>query len=839
MTKYLIPALGAILLLSFWFLGSHPTSTASKDKESDKMYPYEERYLHKQFPHYTSGIEARKSALYEVQRLSDLGYRTAGIWQTQGPGNIGARINTIAIHPTNPRILAIGYANGGVWITEDSCNTWRPVFDEQALCSIADIVFHPKLPQTLFVATGDKNIGSYFSIGNGLFRSDDMGKSWSYSGLEDAVILSNIVIDTANTDIMYAGAMGPVYEENDARGLYKSIDGGKSWSKSLTIDNRTGIIDIEIHPANSDIIYVSAWTRLRNNRQSSVNGANAGVYKSIDGGSNWTKLANGLPDTVTSRVNIAMAPQDPDVLYCMVVDADTQNPRGLFRTQDGGSSWDSIEIADGDFFSCLGGFGWYFGDVTVSPLDINEVFIQGIDLWSVTVDNTMGTLDLAADKWWTYIVHADKHDMVIQANGTAYLATDGGLYRADISKEEWYWEDVENIPTTEFYRTAYRPFVTESYVGGAQDNGTTWGNSQFITEWERVFGGDGFQPAFHNSKSEVWFVETQRGAIRYTDNNGQTFKNATEGIEGPRHWDMQYILSPHDNDVMFTATDRVYLSVGLPPLWSPISDFITDGPYPSLVAQATTLDQSPIDENVMAVGTTNGLVWVTSNGGVTWDSVQAGLPVGYVSCIKMSPIDKNVMYISYSGYRDGDYTPKVYRSRDLGNTWESISSDLPQVAVDDIFIYPYKGDSILFLGAEGGCFVSKNSGQNWERLGDNMPIVSVTDLDYDPINNELIAATYGRGIMTFNLNQAGISPEYSITDELAMMELLVYPNPSSQTLTIEAEGASIQPIEIISISGQKVYTGQLSKTLSIDVSQWPKGVYLVKSNEGVRKFYKN
>jgi photosystem II stability/assembly factor-like uncharacterized protein len=794
----------------------------------EKLYPYEGLYLAKQYPNQEVGIQAREAAIRNAIHQMENGMRSDGVWEVQGPGNLGGRVNTISVSPFDDNIIFIGFSNGGVWRTLDAGENWEPVFDGQPLTAIGDITFHPEEENTVFVGTGDPNIGGYYFVGNGLFKSEDLGQNWTYLGLKDQSIISTIAISSINPDLMYAGTMGKPYERNQDRGVYKSIDGGQTWEQSLFIDEQTGVIEVIVDPNNDQIVYASTWTRIRTNKESTINSDMAGVFRTTDGGATWTRLTNGLPVDPFSRVGIAMSPDNSKVLFCVIIGTN-QNPEGLYKTEDGGASWEKWNIMNDEFANYTRGFGWYFGKLGVYPGNENKVFLLGVDLYLAEKKDTVEFVK-AAPGWGTYEVHADKHDIVF-ANGKAYLGTDGGLYKTVLSEDTLIWENAEDIPTNQFYRVAYNPHDPDYYVGGMQDNGTGGGNKFGIKSWDRIRGGDGFQPAFYKSDPLVWFAETQRGGLSYSEDGGASWQSFTQGLGGNRHWDMQYIISPHNDSIVFTVTSKVMVSrSGLPEQWEELSDTIVDFSKDAFIHQGTSIDQSSINPALIYAGTSDGLVWGTTDGGSNWIHFEDGLPDRYVSSIKASPNVESNVYVTFSGYRDGDYTPHIFKSEDYGQTWTAIHGDLPNLAINDVYVYPYKTqDEVLFVGTDLGVYFTVDNGMSWERLGENMPMVPTFDMDLNHEYNQLIAGTYGRSIMTFELDQIGITQEVSTTNQPDVVDLKVYPNPVIEKLFIKCEGPEEKVASLYSYDGRLVKEAMIQYGRGeIDVSNFPGGKYFLK-----------
>lgn len=808
--------------------------------EPDDYFALQRSYPDKAFSikGYARGVEQARQSLAFRNGFQGFGEE----WVVRGPGNIGGRANTIAVHPENENIMYAGFARGGVWKTTDGGQNWLPVFDDQSFLSIGDIEIDPTNPDVVYVGTGDPNISSQPGIGNGIFKSEDAGATWQYMGLEEQRIISQVRVNPQNPNIVYAAAMGLPFERNAQRGLYRSEDGGQNWEQVLLISDQAGVIDLAMHPADPNILYAAGWDRIRNNQESTITGPGAKVYKTTDGGDNWSLLQGGLPQEEIGRVGLAISPSNPEVVYALYVGTDSQ-VYDVFRTDDGGENWAPVVNFGGQQgleSGVLGGFGWFFGQIRVNPADPNDFFILGVDLWR-TRDGGQ-SWEEATPPWYFYEVHADKHDLVFTSSGSLLLATDGGLYRsADDSQS---WQDIENIPITQFYRVAYNPHQPGLYYGGAQDNGTTGGGA-LEEEWPRILGGDGFQVAFRPDIPEVMYAETQNGNIYVSLDGGFGFNDATDGIDSDdrRDWDMQYIISPHNPDVMYTGTFRVYRSnAGAIPYWEPISEDLSDGLILNpRYHNITTIDESPVVEGLLYVGTVDANVWRSDDTGENWLEVKDGLPERYVTSVKASPAFADWVYVTFSGYKDNDFIPRIHRSKSRGDSWEDISGDLPDLAINDVYILPGHQDSILFVATDGGVYGSLNSGQSWERLGLNMPYIHTYDLAWNEERNELVVGTFARSIMSYPLDSILAIPQDTVMTSAGSplvadnSFLKVYPSPAKDWVRFgfqNIEPGRAYELAVLNQKGQVVLRRQGNQSgfveEEVSVSRLPAGMYTAK-----------
>lgn len=764
-----------------------------------------------------------------------------GQWTVQGPGNLGGRVNAIAINPQDENIIFIGFSHGGAYRTLDGGNSWTPVFDEQTSLYISDIAIDPINTRTIYITTGDHSGGFYCGQGNGIYKSLDNGNTWNYLGLSETRVLSEVLIDYKNPNIVYTASLGYSYSKNEHRGLYKSIDGGMNWNKILFINDSAGITDIAMHPTDPEILFAVSWNKLGTNNRSVINGPDGQIYKSVDGGNQWKKLTNGLPsDSINGRIAIAISQSNPNIIYARYVrtyrcgNQLTNNLYAIYRSDDTGESWielPSLQSGSGLNCDCTGGFGWYFHSIAVNPKDPDDLYILAVDMFRSKDGGHQW--ELAVPGWNSYVVHADKHELKFFSNGDKLLGTDGGLYKGYEDQDQW--DDIENIPTNQVYRVAHNPNEPGLYYGGLQDNGSTGGNDSLINSWERIYGGDGFQMAFKKDDPLIYYAEYQNGNLQQY-NNGN-WDNFTRRLNGSKNWDFPYMISRHNSRKLIAGSNAVYFNAhDSSANWSAISpNLVSSVRYPSRSNPTiTTLDESPLDSNIIIAGTVNGNIWITNEFNTNWRNVSS-LPAAYVTSVKTSYINPSVFYATLSAHRSNNFTAYVYKTEDNGNSWQSIHSDLPQLPVYDVLVYPHGNDSVLFVGNHIGVYASLDAGNSWLRVGDNMPFIEVFDLEINEIENTLIAATFGKSIMTFPIDDI-LKTIVSVKDQAASIPIYVYPNPANDEIRILGlpDFNNISEISIVDHIGKIVLRApkDIQANKRINIAHLPNGLYFLRVQSG-------
>jgi photosystem II stability/assembly factor-like uncharacterized protein len=741
-------SLFAVVAMAMLAVACSPRPGFYHNRLEDKSMPNEMFALERSYPDTFFDWKGWRRVLREIraEATSQAHARIPGCgnnsveWTMQGPSNVAGRCNALAAKPDDENVVLAGFSTGGIFKTVDGAANWYPVFDDNIELSIGDITFDPSNPNIVYAGTGDPNGPSVAYNGNGVYKSTDAGESWSHLGLADKGIISKVVVNPANTQQIFAAAMGNPYVRDAERGIFRSNNGGATWEKVLFVSNQAGASDLVMSPANPNILYASFWDRIRNNKESVIFGPNAKIYKSSDGGSTWTQLTSGLPTGTLGRTGLAVSQTNPDKLYVLYIDS-LSTPHSMHKTTDGGTSFTPVNITSLE--DACGNFGWYFGKIRLNPLNDEDVYFLAILIWRKQA---------GSNSWMSAAGgHADSHDLIFTPSGRRYWANDGGVYRNNPG--QMIWNKSKNLPTTQIYQVSVNPHEPSLYWIGTQDNGIQkgTGGSQ-INNWVSIFAADGFKCAFDPSDPQKYWIEIQNGTVHQTTDGGVTWNFGTPclGTNDRCNWDTPLFMSKHNSGRMFAGTFRAYVSEGSG--WAPISGDLTDGIiYGPRFHTVSCISESPLVAEKLLAGTTDGNVWRRDPAG-TWVQITGNLPERYVTSVEYSPTLSNRIFVTHSGFRDNEKIARVHRSDDNGASWVNISGNLPQVPVNDIFIIPGHADTLLIAGTDGGVYYSRNSGQKWSPLGSNFPSVPVFDLDIHPFRNELVAATYARGIWTMPLD---------------------------------------------------------------------------------------
>ena len=694
-----------------------------------------------------------------------------------GPALMSGRINDMETHPTNPRIIYAGTAGGGVWKSNDAGTTFNPIFDDYCQ-SIGAVAVDPNSPDNIiYVGTGETWTRNSVSVGDGLYKSTDGGTTWTKMGFDKSERIANIIINPNNSDEIYVAVLGALWSDSDERGVYKTTDGGATWNKVLYVDEKTGCADMAMDPSNPNVLYASMWEFRRTGWSFNSGGDKSALYKSTDGGATWNKIHNGFPEGKLGRLAIAVAPSDTNILYT-VIEAEEDSRKGLYRSDDAGQSWTQL---NNDFGITVRPF--YFSRIVVDPRN-PDVVVKGGLTGSISRDGGKTFKSLGN-------MHSDIHDIVFDINDSdrMYVGTDGGVYRS------WNggttMEIVENLPLSQFYHVSVDNAEPYNVYGGLQDNGSWYGPSRSTggieaRDWNSVGGGDGFRVYRHPTKNIIYSeMQGAENVWRYDADNQLVKTIQPLPVEGnPKlrfNWNAPMALSAHQPDRFYMGSQFVHKSEDMGDTWEIISpDLTTNDPKKQNQEDSGglsmdnsgaenhttifTIAESTLDENVIWVGTDDGNVQVTRNGGKTWtntvDNIQ-GLPKNtWVYHIEASVHDKGTAYAVFDGHTRGDMKPYAYKTTDYGKTWTNIITDEVVGFVRNIQ-EDYVNPDLLFLGTEFGLYITLNGGKSWSKFTKNMPSVAVHFIDLQAQTNDLVMGTHGRGVIIID----DISPLREINAE--------------------------------------------------------------------------
>ena len=692
-------------------------------------------------------------------------------WRAIGPAFASGRIADIAIHPNDEHTWYIAVGSGGVWKTENSGVTWKSIFDGQSVYSTGCITIDPHNPHRIWLGTGENVGGRHVAYGDGIYLSEDDGKSWKNMGLKETQHISKIIVHPDNQDVIMVAAQGPLWNKGGERGFYLSSDGGQSWERTLGDDEWTGVTDIVIDPRTPDVVYAATWQRHRTVAAYMGGGPLSGLHKSEDGGVTWTKLSKGLPKGNIGKIGLAISPQNPDILYAAIELNRTKG--GVFKSTDRGASWkkqsNTVSGATGPH---------YYQELYASPHEFDKLYLMDVRV-QVSEDGgkTFNRMQ-ESDK------HSDNHAIVFRADDPDYLliGTDAGLYETFDGTDNWRF--VSNLPLTQYYKVAVddqEPFYW--IYGGTQDNGSHSGPSRTNeregirnAHWYKTLGADGHQSATEPGNPDIFYAETQQGGMHRIDRltGEQIFiqPQAREGEDYERYnWDAPIVVSPHNPARLYFASQRVWRSEDRGDSWTPISEDLTrdeervslpimgrvqswDSPWDvgamSNYNTITSLSESPLQAGLIYAGTDDGIVQVTEDGGANWRKIEVGSMPGvpataFVNDIRADLHDVNTVFIALDNHKYGDLNPYLLKSTDKGMTWTSIADGIPEKTLVWRTVQDHVDAGLVFAATEFGIYVSFTGGGEWMKFSSGLPTISFRDITIQKRENDLVAASFGRG----------------------------------------------------------------------------------------------
>ena len=709
-----------------------------------------------------------------------------------GPAFISGRVTSLAVNPSNRAQYYVGVASGGVWKTDNAGHTWNPVFQNEGAFSIGDVKLDPHDPAIVWVGTGENNSQRSVDYGDGVYKSEDGGKSWTNVGLKHSEHIGRIAIHPKDGNTVFIASEGPLWSPGGDRGLYKTMDGGKTWKRVLNVSENTGFADVAIDPVDPDTIYAAAYQRRRHVWTLIDGGPESAIYRSVDGGNTWNKLKSGLPTVDLGRIGLAISPVDHNVVYATVEAAEGKG--GIFRSSDRGATWERRNPYDET--------AMYYAQIFADPKSVDRIYVMNV-LIRVSDDGGK-TLHTLGEKF----KHVDNHVIWIDPTDTNYylVGCDGGVYESFDRGANWSYK--ENLPVAQFYDVAVDNSTPFYYVyGGTQDNQSVGGPSRTLKvngigneDWFITQGGDGFRSVIDPEDPNTVYAELQYGnLIRFDRRTGQRLgiqpQPGPDNVSLRWNWDSPIIISPHSHTRLYFAANKLFRSDDRGDTWKAISpdltrqidrdklpvmgriwgpDAVAKNASTSFYGNIVALSESPHKDGLVYVGTDDGLIQVTSDAGGKWTKYDKfpGVPnMTYVSRLLASQHNANVVYASFDNHKMGDFKPYLLKSVDNGRTWNSIAANLPEngavLAIAEDPVNP----QLLFAGTEFGLFFSIDGGGHWTQLKGGMPTIAVRDIVIQKRENDLVIATFGRGFYVLD----DITPLRSLNAQALQQSSAVFP----------------------------------------------------------------
>lgn len=690
----------------------------------------------------------------------------AGIkFRNIGPALTSGRISDFAVNPKNFNEYYVASASGGVWKTMNNGTTYEPIFDSQGSYSIGCVTLDPNNTNVVWVGSGENNNQRSVAYGDGVYKSEDGGSTWKNVGLKTSEHIGKIIVDPRNSDVVFVAAIGPLWAAGGERGVYKTTDGGKTWNQVLKIDEHTGVNDLIIDPRNPEVMYASAFQRRRHDYGYVSGGPGSGMYKTVDGGKTWDKINTGLPKDDKGRIGLAISPADPEYIYAIV---EASKDGGVYRSTNRGASWQKMSGHQTT--------GNYYSEIIADPVNPNR--IHSMDTYNSVSDDGGKTFRPLGEK----SKHVDNHALWINPSNTNHMLNgcDGGIYETRDGAKTWEYKS--NLPVTQFYKVEVDNTEPFYFVyGGTQDNFSLGGPSRTRNEngivnsdWFVTNGGDGFESAIDPFNPNIVYAQSQHGGlVRFDKATGESNSIQPQSRKGENeyrwNWDAPLFTSVHKKGRIYFAANKVFRSDDYGNTWSVISDDVTRSldrnklPFmgrvwgidavgknsgAALYGTVSALSESPKNENLIAIGTDDGLIQITTDGGKTWNKTETfpGIPsMTYAYHLQFSQHDENILYATFNNHKRGDFKPYILKSVDKGATWAPVHSNLPErgstFSIAEDFIDP----NLLFAATEFGVHFTNDGGKTWRQLKSGLPTIGIRDMAIQKRESDLVLASFGRG----------------------------------------------------------------------------------------------
>ena len=754
----------------------------------------------------------------QVNAQTDIGAVVSNLeWRELGPAVTSGRIADLAVVPSKPQVFYVGTASGGVWKTKNHGASWIPLFDDQPTASIGDVTLAPSNPNIVWVGTGEPQNRQSSPWGAGVLKSTDAGATWEFKGLEETRHIGRIVIHPRNPDVVYVAAVGHLWGPNEERGVYRSMDGGSSWDKVLFVDQHTGAIDLVMDPGDPNTLFAAMYQRQRTGFGFNGGGPGSGIYRTLDGGDTWIELTGGLPEGDKGRIGLDIYAQDGNLVYA-IVEADSRDPTrrfsfggggsqrprrsGVFRSLDRGNTWERMSTTNPR--------PMYYSQIRIDPSNPDRIYVLGTQL-SISDDAGKTFRNDGARE-----IHVDHHALWIDPNDPDHLilGTDGGVAGSFDGAETW--REYDNLAISQFYQITVDMRDPYYVCGGLQDNSSWCGPNRTLSihgprnnDWYEVSGGDGFFNVVDPTDPTIMYSESQGGYISRVDvttGEGMRIRPVARPIAGADeeeadreyrfNWCTPIVISAHDPATVFVGANVLLKSPDRGVSWQEISPDLTKqldrtefeimgvpGTEPmmspndgiSTYGNITSISESVLNPDVLYVGTDDGNLQVTRDGGATWSNVVSNirrLPERtYASRVVASRFSEGRVYATFDGHRNDDYAAYVFKSEDFGEHWTQITNGLPHGWSVNVIVEHHNNPDLLFVGNEIGVFFSVDMGNDWIRLKNNFPTVPVDDIVIHPRDNDLVAGTHGRSAWILD----DITPFEHLTPEILESTVHLFP----------------------------------------------------------------
>ncbi|MBK8698799.1 MAG: glycosyl hydrolase [Saprospiraceae bacterium] len=733
----------------------------------------------------------KEKPLWSEELFSSLKFRSIG------PAFMSGRIADVAVHPNDANTWIVAVGSGGVWKTTNRGTTWTPVFDDQPSYSTGCVTYDVSNPNNVWVGTGENVGGRHVGFGDGVYKSIDGGNTFVNSGLKLSEHISKIVVHPTNSDIVWVAAQGPLWSKGGERGIFKTTDGGKTWKQTLGDKEWVGATDIVMDPRHPDVLYAATWQRNRTVAAYLGGGPGSGIHKSTDGGETWVKLSAGLPTSNMGKIGLAVSPQNPDVVYA-AIELDRRTG-GVYKSTNKGASWqkqsDAVSGATGPH---------YYQELYASPHQFDKIYLADVRV-QISDDGGKNFRTMKEEN-----KHSDNHAIVFHKDNPGWMlvGTDGGLYETFDNGDNWRF--IDNLPLTQFYKVAVddaSPFY--NVYGGTQDNSTEGGpsrtdNVQGIqnSDWRVVLDWDGHQPATEPGNPDIVYGERQEGTLSRIDmKTGEVVDIQPQPGEGEPYerfnWDSPILVSPHAPTTIFFASQRLWRSENRGDSWTALSGDLTrneknrlqlpimgstqsyDNAWDLLAMSnyntITSVAESPKQKDLIYVGTDDGLIQITEDGGKAWRKIEItalpGVPASaFVNDIKADLFDASTAYVALDNHKAGDFTPYLFVTNDKGKIWKSLRNNLPDRTLVWRLVQDHVKKDLMFIGTEWGIYFSVNGGSSWTKLKGGLPTIPFRDLAIQRRENDLVGASFGRSFYILD----DYSPLRSITEDTLKKEAKLF-----------------------------------------------------------------